>query len=33
MKLTHLLPGELQTALSEGWPLLIPAGCVEYHGL
>src|SRR5450756_675096 len=32
MELAHLLPHELQRALAEGWPLLVPAGCVEYHG-
>lgn len=32
MDLYQLLPGDLQKALEEGWPLLVPAGCIEYHG-
>ena len=32
MRLQHLLPHQLKQALSEGWPLLIPTGCIEYHG-
>ncbi len=32
MELAYLLPHDLQRSLDEGWPLLIPAGCVEYHG-
>jgi creatinine amidohydrolase len=26
------LPYQLKTAVDEGWPLLVPTGCVEYHG-
>lgn len=32
MHLQHLLPHQLQQALDQGWPLLAPTGCVEYHG-
>ena len=32
MQLQHLLPHQLEVAIDEGWPLLVPAGCVEYHG-
>ena len=32
MRLHHLLPYQLKQALAEGWPLLVPTGCVEYHG-
>jgi creatinine amidohydrolase len=32
MNLQHLLPHHLRTALDAGWPLLVPAGCIEYHG-
>jgi creatinine amidohydrolase len=32
MRLHHLLPHQLQQALDQGWPLLVPTGCVEYHG-
>jgi creatinine amidohydrolase len=32
MQLQHLLPHQLKQAVQEGWPLLVPAGCVEYHG-
>ena len=32
MRLHHLLPQQLRRAISEGWPLLVPTGCVEYHG-
>ena len=32
MRLQHLLPHQLKQALEEGWPLLIPTGCLEYHG-
>lgn len=32
MYLHHLLPHQLQQALDQGWPLLVPTGCVEYHG-
>ena len=32
MRLQHLLPHQLKLAIDEGWPLLIPTGCIEYHG-
>jgi creatinine amidohydrolase/Fe(II)-dependent formamide hydrolase-like protein len=32
MRLQHLLPFQLKKALDEGWPLLLPSGCIEYHG-
>ncbi|RME80255.1 MAG: creatininase family protein [Caldilineae bacterium] len=32
MRLQHLRPDQLQTALDERWPLLLPTGCIEYHG-
>ncbi|MCL7453947.1 MAG: creatininase family protein [Anaerolineae bacterium] len=32
MRLQHLLPHQLRTAVGEGWPLLVPTGCIEYHG-
>ncbi len=32
MHLQHLLPHQLIKAQDEGWPLLIPTGCIEYHG-
>ena len=32
MRLQHLLPHQLGKAISDGWPLLIPTGCIEYHG-
>lgn len=32
MLLQHLLPHQLKTAIDEGWPLLVPTGCIEYHG-
>jgi creatinine amidohydrolase len=32
MRLQHLLPHQFKKAIDEGWPLLIPAGCIEYHG-
>ena len=32
MQLQHLLPHQLKLAVDEGWPLLVPAGCIEYHG-
>lgn len=32
MQLQHLFPHQLKQAIDEGWPLLVPAGCVEYHG-
>jgi len=32
MHLQYLLPHQLKTAIDEGWPLLVPTGCIEYHG-
>lgn len=32
MRLQHLLPHQLKKAIDEGWPLLVPTGCVEFHG-
>ncbi len=32
MNLHELLPHQLKHALDAGWPLLIPSGCIEYHG-
>ena len=32
MRLQHLLPDQFKKAINEGWPLLVPAGCIEYHG-
>jgi creatinine amidohydrolase len=32
MNLHHLLPHQLRQAVTEGWPLLVPSGCIEYHG-
>ncbi len=32
MRLQHLLPHQLQHAIDEQWPLLVPTGCIEYHG-
>ena len=32
MQLQYLLPHQLKQALDEGWPLLVPTGCIEYHG-
>jgi creatinine amidohydrolase len=32
MRLQHLLPNQFKKAINEGWPLLVPAGCIEYHG-
>jgi len=32
MNLQHLLPHQLKSALDAGWPLLVPSGCIEYHG-
>ena len=32
MNLQHTLPHQLETALDAGWPLLVPSGCIEYHG-
>ena len=32
MHLQYLLPHQLKQALDEGWSLLVPTGCIEYHG-
>lgn len=32
MRLEYLLPHEFAKAIKEGWPLIVPAGCIEYHG-
>jgi creatinine amidohydrolase len=32
MRLQHLLPHQLKKAIAESWPLLVPTGCIEYHG-
>ena len=32
MNLQHILPHQLKTALDAGLPLLVPSGCIEYHG-
>jgi len=32
MRLQHLLPHQFHKAIEEGWPLLVPVGCIEYHG-
>ena len=32
MRLQYLLPHQFKTAIDEGWPLLVPTGCIEYHG-
>jgi len=32
MNLKEMRPGQLRQAVAEGWPLLVPAGCIEYHG-
>jgi creatinine amidohydrolase/Fe(II)-dependent formamide hydrolase-like protein len=32
MRLQHLLPHQLKKAIDAGWPLLVPSGCIEYHG-
>lgn len=32
MYLQYLLPHQLKQAIDEAWPLLIPTGCIEYHG-
>jgi creatinine amidohydrolase len=33
MQLKHLLPRQLQDAIRRDLPLLVPAGCVECHGM
>lgn len=32
MYLKHMRPYQLRHAVAEGWPLLVPAGCIETHG-
>lgn len=32
MHLRHMRPHQLRQAVADGWPLLVPAGCVETHG-
>jgi creatinine amidohydrolase len=32
MHLHEIRPDEFQKAIRERWPLLLPAGCIEYHG-
>lgn len=32
MRLQHALPHQLKQAVEQGWPLLVPTGCIEYHG-
>ena len=32
MRLQHALPYQLEQAITEKWPLLVPTGCIEYHG-
>lgn len=32
MHLQHLLPHQLKQAIDEAWPILVPTGCIEYHG-
>lgn len=32
MHLQHILPHQFKQAIDEGWPLLVPTGCIEYHG-
>jgi len=32
MRLQHLLPHQLQHVIDEQCPLLVPTGCIEYHG-
>jgi creatinine amidohydrolase/Fe(II)-dependent formamide hydrolase-like protein len=32
VNLQDALPQQLKKAIDEKWPLLVPAGCVEYHG-
>jgi creatinine amidohydrolase len=30
--LQYMLPHQLKQAVDEEWPLLLPTGCIEYHG-
>ena len=32
MYLHEIRPEQLQSAIRDGWPLLVPAGSIEYHG-
>lgn len=32
MRLADARPDQLQAAVAGGWPVLLPAGCIEYHG-
>ena len=32
MRLQYALPHQFRQAIEEKWPLLVPTGCVEYHG-
>jgi len=32
MELAKALPHQFETAIAQKWPLLVPTGCVEYHG-
>ena len=32
MRLQYMLPHQLKQAIEEKWPLLVPTGCIEYHG-
>lgn len=32
MRLQHALPYQFEQAITEKWPLLVPSGCIEYHG-
>ncbi len=32
MYLKEMTPSQLHQAVEQNWPLLIPAGCIEYHG-
>jgi len=32
MYLREMNPAQLHQAVAQNWPLLVPAGCIEYHG-
>jgi len=32
MYLREMNPAQLRQAVEQNWPLLVPAGCIEYHG-
>lgn len=32
MRLQYALPHQFKRAIEEKWPLLVPTGCIEYHG-